>query len=367
MADRAQVAWAPDWAVAPGEVLAEVLEERAMSQAELARRMARPLKTISEIANGKAAVTPETAIQLERALGIRAGFWNGLEVRYREHLARQRASVELAGYADWLAGFPLQAMVRHGLVPLRRAPTERVADVLSFFEVSNPDGWQRQWGSPAAQFRLALSHPSSPQALAAWLRWGQREAATIKMKGFDRATLMSTLAGARGLTRLAAFDIAIGRLQAVLAASGVAVVLLPELPGARVSGASYWLKDDAAVIQLSWRYKSDDHLWFSLFHEIGHLVTGRKRDLHVDDLFGSEERPVVGSEAEADEFARNLLIPLAEYERFLEVGELGHEAVRTFARSLGIAPGIVVGRLQRDRHLAPGGLDILKRHYDIGA
>ena len=62
--------WNPTWAVSPGEVLVEALEERDMTQAELARRMARPLKTISEIATGKAAITPETAIQLERALGI---------------------------------------------------------------------------------------------------------------------------------------------------------------------------------------------------------------------------------------------------------------------------------------------------------
>src|SRR4029077_9667546 len=89
------VAWQPDWAVAPGEILLETLEERGMSQSELARRMGRPTKTINEIINGKAAITPETAIQLELTLGITATFWNNLESAYREHLARARAHDEL--------------------------------------------------------------------------------------------------------------------------------------------------------------------------------------------------------------------------------------------------------------------------------
>lgn len=74
-----QTTWRRDWTAAPGEVLVEALEERGMSQSELARRMGRPTKTINEIANGKAAITPETAIQLELTLGITAAFWNNLE------------------------------------------------------------------------------------------------------------------------------------------------------------------------------------------------------------------------------------------------------------------------------------------------
>ena len=81
--------WQPDWSVPPGDVLQEALEERSMTQAELARRMGRPLKTINEIVKAKAAVTPDTAIQLERALGISAQFWNGLETNYRAQIARK--------------------------------------------------------------------------------------------------------------------------------------------------------------------------------------------------------------------------------------------------------------------------------------
>src|SRR3954452_11315061 len=105
-----------DWAVAPGEILQETLDERGMSQSDLARRMGRPIKTINEIVNAKAAITPDTAIQLEFALGISAGFWNSLETTYREQLARERATSELEAHAGWADAFPLKDLVRYDLV-----------------------------------------------------------------------------------------------------------------------------------------------------------------------------------------------------------------------------------------------------------
>src|SRR5260370_21468883 len=108
--------WQRDWAVAPGEILLEALQDRDMSQSQLARRMGRQTKTINEIINGKAAITPDTAIQLERTLGITASFWNNLESMYREHLARSRADEELETYASWAKAFPIKDLVRHKLI-----------------------------------------------------------------------------------------------------------------------------------------------------------------------------------------------------------------------------------------------------------
>lgn len=81
-------AFRPDWVVAPGAVLREALEERGMSQSELARLMGRPQKTINEIVNARAHLTPATALQLEQVLGISATFWVNMEVSYRLGLAK---------------------------------------------------------------------------------------------------------------------------------------------------------------------------------------------------------------------------------------------------------------------------------------
>jgi addiction module HigA family antidote len=86
----------PDYVVPPGATIREFLDELGMTQAELARRMDRPESTISQIINGKKRIEPETALQLERVLGMTAGFWARLEANYRVNLARQKQDDETA-------------------------------------------------------------------------------------------------------------------------------------------------------------------------------------------------------------------------------------------------------------------------------
>jgi len=160
------------------------LDERGMSQSELARRMGRPTKTINEIVRGKAAITPETAIQLELALGISASFWNNLETAYRAQIAQLHMTQELEGHASWADQFPLKDLVGHGLVASGQSKGAMVAGLLSYFGVSSPEAWEAHWGQPVAAFRVSPAFVSSPQALAAWLRWGEILAARADLAAY---------------------------------------------------------------------------------------------------------------------------------------------------------------------------------------
>jgi HTH-type transcriptional regulator/antitoxin HigA len=77
----------PDYAVLPGDTLKETIDALGISQAYLAERTGMSKNTISEIIQGKASITPEAALQLEKALSIPASFWNNLERNYQESLA----------------------------------------------------------------------------------------------------------------------------------------------------------------------------------------------------------------------------------------------------------------------------------------
>ncbi len=79
----------PDYVSPPGESLAETLESLAMSPAALAKKMGLPVRTVNDIINGKRAVTPEIALQLEKVLRIPARFWNNRERLYREFLSKK--------------------------------------------------------------------------------------------------------------------------------------------------------------------------------------------------------------------------------------------------------------------------------------
>lgn len=353
-------AWQPDWAVAPGEILLETLDDRGMSQSELARRMGRPTKTINEIVNGKAAITPDTAIQLELTLGVSATFWNNLESMYREHLARERSREEFQTAASWADQFPLKDLMRHKLVKRGRTKGETVAALLSFFGVGSPDAWEGQWLAPSASFRSSPAFEASKPAVAAWLRWGELLAAGVNTEPFDARRLREVLVEIRVLTRQADFGMAIDRARQLLASAGVVLIVTPEFEGTRLSGAARWLAGDRAIIQLSLRHKTNDHFWFSLFHEAGHLLS-RKRDDVVDFADGESTEDEGEAEAEADRLARDALVPPDAYAAFVANATFSSEAVRDFAKQEGIAPGIVVGRLQRDRHLDKGHLNDLKK------
>lgn len=350
-------AWQPDWAVAPGEVLLEAIQERGMSQSELARRMGRPTKTINEIINGKTAITPETAIQLELTLGITARFWNNLETTYREHLARERSRDELEAVADWASQFPVKDLVKNKLIEPNRSKAGKVAALLSYFGVGSREAWESQWFAAAASFRASPAFQASPTAVASWLRWGERLAAQVETAPFDARRLRQIVPTIRALTRQADFMQTVAHVQELLASAGVVLLLTPEFSGTHLSGVSRWLATDRALIQLSMRHKSNDHFWFSLFHEIGHLLERKRADyLDLEDGVSDDE-----AEREADRFARDALVPPAQYSSFVEVHVFTGQAVRDFAKELGIAPGLVVGRLQRDGHLDKSHLNDLKK------
>ena len=360
MAANTQTSWRPDWAVLPGEILLDALEERGMSQAELARRMNRPVKTINEIVKGKAAITPDTAIQLELVLGIAASVWNNLEGRYREHLAQLEASARLEREADWVKQFPVQEMVRYGLLRETTSRAERSDELLRFFGVSNPAGWENHWMNVAASFRQSSAFTASPHVVAVWLRWGEREAARLECAPFDAGKLERVLPVIRRLTSLDPMAF-FPDLVEILRGCGVALVLTPDIPGTRLSGATRWLSPTKVLVQLSLRHRRDDQFWFSLFHEVGHVLGGSRRQAYLDLDTGRAEFD--REEDEADLFARTQLIPDADYERISEASDLSREYIRQEASQMEISPGIIVGRLQRDNLISPRALNDLKRRF----
>lgn len=350
-----------DWAVSPGEVLAEALEERDMSQSELARRMGRPIKTINEIVNAKAALTPETAIQLELVLGIPASLWVNLEATYRRHLAERETLQNFVGYEDWMKSFPLKDLARHGLVE-KEGPVERkVAQLLAFFGSGNPDAWRERWGAPLAQYRESASYEGSEYARAAWLRWGEVLAGRMEINSFDSGRLRGATARLRALTRVSPFQAAVDEAHEELRMTGVALVVVPEFAGTRLSGATRWMTNEIAVVQLSLRHKTDDHFWFSCMHEIGHVLDSPRHDF-VDAL-DTQPSDYDDPEAEvrADAFARDALLEPDAFRAFVAQGHFDSEAVRIFAEERGVSPGIVVGRLQHDGCIPPSRHNRLKR------
>jgi addiction module HigA family antidote len=359
MAISEKLKYKPDFAVPPGDTLAELLETNGMSQADLARRMGRPFKTINEIVQGRAAITPATALQLEHVLGLPATFWNARERNYREALARIEERKKLEHNLGWVRQFPVRAMMKWGWIESTETKLQQIRELLRFFGIASPAEWQTLWGQPEASYRRSEVFRNEPAAVSAWLRQGERLAQGIECSAFNRESFLKMLGKARFLTTKTP-DVFRAELQASAAHCGVAVVFVPELPGAPINGATRWLGPLKALIQLSLRYKTDDHLWFTFFHEAGHIVKHGKSEVFIEDSGQGDEI----KEEEANAFAANLLIPSDEYKEFTRGREFFSKAeICCFAKSIGISPGIVVGRLQHDGKLPPTHCNGLKIHF----
>lgn len=353
--------YCPDYAVPPGATLLEVIEERGMSQARLADLMGRPKKTINEIIKGKAALTPETANQLERVLQIPAKFWNTYESNYRADLARIAEAERLEREAEWLKQFPVPAMAKHGWIERQPDRASAVNAVLAFFGVATVAVWNSYWGRVSLDkvaFRKSNKFEMSKPALAAWLRQGEIQADGISVQPYNRKKFAERLRDIRALAvkQPAEFQ---PEMQRICAECGVAVVFVRELPHLPVFGITRWREPNRPVIQLSLRCRTEDHFWFSFFHEAGHVILHANRDFAFE-----KEEPVW--EDEADKFAEDALIPPPAYAYFLRLHRDGltESAVSEFAQTQDIPPGIVVGRLEYDKLLPyESRLNKLKRRF----
>lgn len=343
----------PDYAVPPGETLLETIENFGMSQLELAERTGRPKKTINEIIKGKAAITPETALQFERVLGIPAGFWNNLERNYQETLARINEQQSLQKQTDWLKKLPLNSLIKMGWVKKHTDMVKQLQEVLNFFGIASPEQWETRWRDKYVSYRRSKVFSSDRYAIDSWMRMGELTVRNIPCKTFDPSKFRNVLFSIRKLT-FKLPDHFHEEVVQLCADTGVAVAFIPEMPKLRVSGATWW-NGNKAVIQLSLRYKTDDQLWFSLFHEAGHILLHGKKDVFIEDDDKNDK------EIEADKFASDFLIPSKLYKPFIQADDYSKAAIYKFASELEISPGIVVGRLQHDGKLPFSHCNDLKK------
>lgn len=343
MSERVLNRYVPTTVSAPGETLRDLLEERSISQSDLASRMGRPLKTISEIVHGKAAITPETALQLELAVGVPAAFWNARERDYRAYIARLEEAERLGSLAKWCSKFPLKEMVKYRWLPDTSDRVSTARELLAFFGVVSSEQWEVVFGEPAAAFRRPSKFSPNEYALSAWLRRGLIEAEQRLTAPYDERKFKEVLVQARALT-LSDVQTFQHELPSLCAEAGVVMAWVPELTGSRACGATRWVSPSKALVQLSLRYKTTDHLWFTFFHEAAHILLHGKKLVFLEG--GSlDGRP---EEEEANSWAADFLIPRGEWQAFVEEGSFGILEIREFAARVGIEPGIVVGRLQHE-------------------
>jgi addiction module HigA family antidote len=349
----------PDYLVTPGEILEDYLEDSRLTQTSLAERTGLSKKTINEIIKAKSAITAETALKFERTLGRPAHCWSGLERQYQEDKTRLADKIRMESFLHWLDNFPVNDMAKFGWIEKFKDKISQLEAVLRFFAVASPTQWESIWGRELqVAFRKKESAKENTGVISAWLRRGEILAQNQPCQQFDKQKFQNSLDEIRKLTIEEPAEF-VPKLQALCSVVGVAVVFVPALPKLGIYGATRWL-NDKPVMQLSLYLKTNDHLWFTIFHEACHIIKHGRKELFIEG-YGLDNE----TENEANAFARDKLIPPAQLNQLFAFGSRPSlPQIDRFAKSIGIAPGIVVGRLQHDKALPMSVGNHLKARYE---
>ena len=237
----------------------------------------------------------------------------------------------------WLKSLPINELKKRGCIPAEKDEPRLFDAVLSFFGVADRAAYDRVWKAPVVSFRRSGAYKSSPGAVVSWLRIAQLAAQETKVEPYSATAFRKVLRQIRTLTKEGDPN----GIVEMCASAGVVVVFVSEVKGCRISGAAWWASPTRAVIALSDRYNQDDRFWFSFFHEAAHILLHSKKETFVDD--GTDNDVI---EKEANDFAADFLIPPEHKKRMFQFTT--EREVEDFADEIGVAPGIVVGRLQHE-------------------
>ena len=350
----------PHWCSPPGATIADALAEKGLSNADFFSRISEVTNQASELLAGAAEINEEIARRLNEIIGGSVKFWMTRERQYREDLERLNEERRTAEVDKWLRQLPLADMRKFGWLKVESTHSKIAEECFRFFDIPSLEAWHQKYDGvlQAAAYRTSGAFQSQIGAVAAWLRQGEIESDQVECERWDPNLFHKTLSEIRRLTWKKNPNLFLADLVKKCAGCGVVVSLVRAPTGCRASGATRFLSKHKAMILLSFRYLTDDHFWFTFFHEAGHLLLHSEKAMFLEGtgaISGEEE-------AEANHFAQNLLVPPEHQENLYDLKPNGR-AVLEFAKHIGIAPGIVVGQLQHSGSINRNQLNYLKRRF----
>lgn len=348
----------PDWFSRPGDSLIAAIRRRGLTVAEVTEKLPGGREQLRGYIDGSLAIDRVAAASLTHLVGGSSQFWLQRQANYERDLDRATIAVPAEEATIWLNAIPMP-----GERPRASATEEsRRAELrrrLAFFGVGTLAAWKHRYGRDraATNFRTSAAFASLDGAVSLWLRQGELEANLVDTSVWAPIALQSRLFEIIGLSRIAKPARFLPLLKRLLAEAGVALVVLRAPKQCKASGASKMIRPDKAMILLSFRYRSDDQFWFTVLHEIGHLLLHGARSF-VD----ADDTPEDLNEREANEFAASSIVPARSRGLFEKIQRSYQDVVR-FAVSNGVGTGLVLGQLQHSGRVPRSRMNFLRRHW----
>lgn len=356
----------PEWVVPPGVLIQREIDAAGLSQAAVAARSNISAKHLNQLIRGHVALSAEVAVALERVLGSPADLWLRMDATCQARQSREAARSRLADWAEWLSNFPTAVLIQRGVWRKEQTPAERVEALLGFFGVVSPDAFDKGWLNPQASYRRSQKFPIDAYSTAVWLRLVEAaaEAAARDMPSFSAPLLRQAAEQVPGLTTLEP-SVGVAEARRLLREAGVVLVIEPGIDDTRINGVTRWSSQGRPTIALTGRQKSQDVFWFTLLHQIGHILMHPKRSTFLETGNGGRAGDDEDSqESAADAFAAEALVPPAVLPRLKELRSVIE--LRALAKEVGVDVGILAGRYAHETgNWRSFGKH--RKHLDVGA
>ncbi|MBP5282653.1 MAG: XRE family transcriptional regulator, partial [Lachnospiraceae bacterium] len=291
--------------------------------------------------------------RLETVLGIPASEWNAMEASYRESLIRAQQQENMEAEIELAQCFPYAEMAKLGWVPETRSVRDKVTYLRGFFEIVDLTWLEKCEGQMIAHPALSF-HDKADFTLLAWMQAAKKASREFEVQAISAKSFDGMMPKLRSWT-MEKPSTFLPPLREALAARGIALVFVPRIRGLSIQALTF--QTGNRIIIAMTEKKMDDHeFWMRLLREMGHIHLG-----HV----WQEDGTTPQDEVDANAWAKNAILPRKRFDVFLEAGSFTEKSILNYAEKTGIAPGIIVGRLQRDGLIGGGALNRLKASFDV--
>lgn len=348
----------------PGYYIADIIEDMSITQAEFATRMGTTTKTLSYLINGQANISNDLAKKLSVMMGTSVEVWLNLQNTYDQKL------IEIQKAKDYDEQKSLARLIDYKYfvdvvgIPAAKTINDKITNLCKYFMVAD----LRIMLTPdfLVNYRTGISSVNEKNIInsRAWVQTAINFSQKIETEAYNAEKLKSYLPELRNMT-IQKPEVFLPRMRYIFSECGVAFVLLPNLKNSGVNGAVKWINEDRVVLAMNNRRLDADVFWFSLFHEIKHVLQRKTKTTFIS--YSEKEMIEVNKQLEddADNFASNYLIPTTALRKLSPTKYISDDEIVEFAKSIGIHPGIVAGRLQHEGIIPPNRCSKLKEKYHI--
>ncbi len=326
----------------PGYYIQEYIEEMRLTQEDFAKRLGTTPKNVSYIVRGEQNVSVDIANKLARMIGTSANYWLNIQSEYdnlvyefnnKKELEDEKRTFKYIKYSYFRDNF--------NLPNIPKKTDEQIKNVREFLNVSSLSVFKNE--DMYVRFRSAALKQSEASMVRANMMVQIATNISLKKNNFpkyDKNEFQKSIDFALSLTRN--HNGFYKLIRESFANAGIDLIVLPNLSGSKINGATKKIGNHI-MLMVSDRNNNSDSFWFTLFHEIGHIMNG--------DFGISFENETGKEEDNANNYAENSLIPENDYKNFIKVNDFSKEKIIEFANSINRDPGIVLGRLQNDKYI----------------